>query len=262
MTAQASDRVLERLGRLHPKLIDLSLGRVERLLATLGSPQDKLPPIVHVAGTNGKGSTIATLRACLEAGGYRVHAYTSPHLVRFHERIRLAGQLIEEGALIALLEECECANDGAPITYFEITTAAAFVAFVRTPADILLLETGLGGRLDATNVIRRPAVTAITPISLDRLRPKRSSRRARVGSARRFCVGSASGAARPPITACVFRATIGGSNCHRRRSSAGTKSPTRVWPLHASNSCRLSPFPPTRSPRGCGTSSGRPGCSV
>jgi len=167
MTAQASDRVLERLGRLHPKLIDLSLGRVERLLAALGNPQDKLPPVVHVAGTNGKGSTIATLRACLEAGGYRVHAYTSPHLVRFHERIRLAGQLIEEGALIALLEECECANDGAPITYFEITTAAAFVAFVRTPADILLLETGLGGRLDATNVIRRPAVTAITQISLD-----------------------------------------------------------------------------------------------
>jgi dihydrofolate synthase/folylpolyglutamate synthase len=107
------------------------------------------------------------LRACLEAGGYCVHAYTSPHLVRFHERIRLAGQLIEEGALIALLEECERANDGAPITYFEITTAAAFLAFVRTPADILLLETGLGGRLDATNVVRRPAVTAITPISLD-----------------------------------------------------------------------------------------------
>ena len=167
MTAQASDRVLERLGRLHPKLIDLSLGRVERLLAALGNPQDKLPPVVHVAGTNGKGSTIAALRACLEAGGYRVHAYTSPHLVRFHERIRLAGQLIEEGALIALLEECERANDGAPITYFEITTAAAFLAFVRTPADVSLLETGLGGRLDATNVVSRPAVTAITPISPD-----------------------------------------------------------------------------------------------
>jgi dihydrofolate synthase/folylpolyglutamate synthase len=167
MTAQASDRVLERLGRLHPKLIDLSLGRVERLLAALGNPQDTLPPVVHVAGTNGKGSTIATLRACLEAGGYRVHAYTSPHLVRFHERIRLAGQLIEERTLIALLEECERANEGAPITYFEITTAAAFLAFVRTQADVLLLETGLGGRLDATNVIRRPAVTAITPISLD-----------------------------------------------------------------------------------------------
>jgi dihydrofolate synthase/folylpolyglutamate synthase len=152
---------------LHPKLIDLSLGRIERLLAALDNPQEKLPPVVHVAGTNGKGSVIATLRACLEAGGYRVHAYISPHLVRFHERIRLAGELIEEEALIALLEECERANDGTPITYFEITSAAALLAFARTPADIVLLETGLGGRLDATNVIRQPAVTAITPISLD-----------------------------------------------------------------------------------------------
>jgi dihydrofolate synthase / folylpolyglutamate synthase len=167
VTAQTSDRVLERLGRLHPKLIDLSLGRVERLLAALGNPHKRLPPVVHVAGTNGKGSTIATLRACLEAGGYRVHAFTKPHLVRFHERIRLNGRLIEEDALVALLEECERANGGAPITYFEITTVAAFLAFVRAPADIVLLETGLGGRLDATNVIRRPAVTAITPISLD-----------------------------------------------------------------------------------------------
>ncbi len=167
MIAAGSDRVLERLGRLHPKLIDLSLGRVERLLAALGNPQDRLPPVVHVAGTNGKGSTVATLRACLEAGGWRVHAYISPHLVRFHERIRLAGELIEEEALLALLEECERANRGEPITYFEITTAAAFLAFSRTPADIVLLETGLGGRLDATNVVRRPAATAITPISLD-----------------------------------------------------------------------------------------------
>ena len=167
MNAETSDRVLERLGRLHPKLIDLSLGRVERLLAALGDPHEKLPPVVHVAGTNGKGSTIATLRACLEAGGYRVHAYISPHLVRFHERIRLAGQLIEEAALLALLEECERTNGGTPITYFEITTAAAFLAFARTPADIVLLETGLGGRLDATNVISHPAVTAITPVSLD-----------------------------------------------------------------------------------------------
>jgi dihydrofolate synthase/folylpolyglutamate synthase len=159
--------VLERLGRLHPKLIDLSLGRIERLLAALDDPQEKLPPVIHVAGTNGKGSTVATLRACLETGGYRVHAYTSPHLVRFHERIRLGGQLIEEEALIALLEECERANGGTSITYFEITTAAALLAFARTPADVVLLETGLGGRLDATNVVRRPAVTAITPISLD-----------------------------------------------------------------------------------------------
>ena len=167
MTTETSDRVLERLGRLHPKLIDLSLGRIERLLGALDNPHEKLPPVVHVAGTNGKGSTVATLRACLEAGGYRVHAYISPHLVRFHERIRLAGRLIEEEALIALLEECEHANGGTPITYFEITTAAAFLAFARTPADVVLLETGLGGRLDATNVVCRPAATAITPISLD-----------------------------------------------------------------------------------------------
>jgi dihydrofolate synthase / folylpolyglutamate synthase len=167
VTAQPSDRILERLGGLHPKLIDLSLGRVERLLAALGNPQDSLPPIVHVAGTKGKGSTVATMRACLEAAGYRVHAYISPHLVRFHERIRLAGELIGEEALSALLEECERANGDAPITFFEITTAAALLAFVRTPAEIVLLEVGLGGRLDATNVVRRPTVTAITPVSLD-----------------------------------------------------------------------------------------------
>jgi dihydrofolate synthase/folylpolyglutamate synthase len=125
VTAETSDQVLERLSRLHPKLIDLSLGRVERLLAALDNPQDKLSPVIHVAGTNGKGSTIATLRACLEAGGYRVHAYISPHLVRFRERIRLAGKLIAEEALIALLEECERANSGTPITYFEITTMSS-----------------------------------------------------------------------------------------------------------------------------------------
>jgi dihydrofolate synthase/folylpolyglutamate synthase len=167
MSRPASDIVLARLTRLHPKLIDLSLGRIEALLAVLGNPQEHLPPVIHVAGTNGKGSTVATLRACLETGGWRVHAYTSPHLVRFHERIRLAGRLIEEDRLVELLEECERANGDAPITYFEITTAAAFLAFARTPADFVLLETGLGGRLDATNVIRRPAATAITPISLD-----------------------------------------------------------------------------------------------
>src|SRR5262249_20446526 len=125
VNVQTSDRILERLAALHPTLIDLSLGRTERLLAALGNPHDRLPPIVHVAGTKGKGSTVAMMRACLEAAGYRVHAYISPHLVRFHERIRLAGRLIEEDALIALLEECERANRDAPITFFEITTAAA-----------------------------------------------------------------------------------------------------------------------------------------
>lgn len=161
------DAILERLGALHPKIIDLSLGRVERLLAALGNPQENLPPVIHVAGTNGKGSVIAYLRAMLEAAGYKVHAYTSPHLVRFVERIRVAGDVIAEDDLSAILEECEAANAGAPITFFEITTAAALLAFSRTPADIVLLETGLGGRLDATNVIAKPALTVLTSVSLD-----------------------------------------------------------------------------------------------
>ncbi len=167
MTDLASDRVLTRLSELHPKKIDLSLGRIERLLAALGNPHENLPPVIHVAGTKGKGSTVAIMRACLEAAGYRVHAYISPHLVRFHERIRLAGKLIGEDALVRLLEECEHANQGEPITFFEITNAAAFLAFSRVPADVVLLEVGVGGRLDSTNVVRHPAVTAITPISLD-----------------------------------------------------------------------------------------------
>jgi dihydrofolate synthase / folylpolyglutamate synthase len=148
-----SDAILTRLLSLHPKIIDLSLARMERLLARLGHPERRLPPVIHVAGTNGKGSTIAFTRAIMEAAGLRVHCYTSPHLVRFHERIRLAGQLITDEHLSALLEECEVANGGEPITFFEITTAAAFLAFSRMPADYLILEVGLGGRLDATNVI-------------------------------------------------------------------------------------------------------------
>ena len=164
-----SDAVLARLSRLHPKIIDLSLGRVERLLARLDHPEVALPPVVHVAGTNGKGSLIAFLRAMLEAAGLRVHVYTSPHLVRFHERVRLAGQLIDEERLLALLEECEAANGSEPITYFEITTVAAFLAFAREPADVLLLETGLGGRLDATNMVAQPRLTAITPVSMDHM---------------------------------------------------------------------------------------------
>jgi dihydrofolate synthase/folylpolyglutamate synthase len=163
----AAEQVLTRLGRLHPKKIDLSLGRIERLLATLGNPHDRIAPAIHVAGTNGKGSTVAALRACLDAGGYRVHVYTSPHLVRFNERIRLAGTLIDDWDLAEILEEVERANAGAEITFFEITTAAAFLAFSRVPADFVLLEVGLGGRLDTTNVIHHPAVAAITPISLD-----------------------------------------------------------------------------------------------
>ena len=162
-----SDRVLDRLTALHPKVIDLSLGRIERLLAALRHPERRLPPVVHVAGTNGKGSVVAMLRAGLEASGARVHVYTSPHLARFHERIRIAGALIDEDALVALLERCEAANAGAPITFFEITTAAAFLAMAETPADFALLEVGLGGRLDATNVVEAPRLSVVTPVSLD-----------------------------------------------------------------------------------------------
>lgn len=162
-----SDAILDRLKALHPKVIDLSLGRVERLLAKLGHPERSLPPVIHVAGTNGKGSTCAYLRAMLEAAGRRVHVYTSPHLVRFHERIRLNGALIREDHLARILAECEAVNGSDPITFFEVTTVAAFLAFSRTPADAVILEVGLGGRLDATNVIKRPALTLITPVDLD-----------------------------------------------------------------------------------------------
>ncbi|MFQ1701077.1 bifunctional folylpolyglutamate synthase/dihydrofolate synthase [Loktanella agnita] len=152
---------------LHPKVMDLVLDRVWRLLAALDHPQDRLPPVIHIAGTNGKGSTQAMIRAGLEASGATVHAYTSPHLARFHERIRQAGELITEDALSAVLDRCYQANGGAQITYFEITTAAALLAFAETPADYTLLEVGLGGRLDATNVVAEPALTIITPVDLD-----------------------------------------------------------------------------------------------
>lgn len=162
-----SDSILSRLLQLHPKIIDLTLDRMWRLLEKLGSPECALPPVIHVAGTNGKGSTVAYLRAIMEAAGLKVHCYTSPHLVRFHERIRLAGELITEHDLSSILEECEAANGTEPITYFEITTAAALLAFSRCPADYLLLEVGLGGRLDATNVVDKPALSVITSVSLD-----------------------------------------------------------------------------------------------
>ncbi|MGI3166708.1 bifunctional folylpolyglutamate synthase/dihydrofolate synthase [Pseudooceanicola sp. 200-1SW] len=153
--------------QLHPKVIDLVLDRVWRLLAALDHPEEKLPPVIHLAGTNGKGSTLAMLRAGIEGAGQVAHAYTSPHLVRFHERIRLAGELIPEAELTAILDECLVANGPEAITYFEITTVAALLAFTRTPADWCLLETGLGGRLDATNVVAQPAMTILTPISMD-----------------------------------------------------------------------------------------------
>jgi len=165
------DAIVARLAALHPKRIDLSLDRIERLLAALGHPERKLPPVIHVAGTNGKGSTVAFMRAILEAAGKRVHVYSSPHLVRFNERYRLgqagAGALVSDAELSATLEECERADAGAPITVFEITTAVGMMLFARHPADVLLLEVGLGGRLDATNVIDHPLATVITRIAID-----------------------------------------------------------------------------------------------
>src|SRR5476649_2175152 len=157
------DAILSRFSPLHPKRIDLSLGRIERLLGDLGAPQNKLPPVVHVAGTNGKGSTIAFMRAALEAAGKTVHVYTSPHLIRFNERIRLAGELVDDERMFAAFDRCEAVNAGQAISVFEITTAAALLLFSETPADYLLLEVGLGGRFDATNVIERPAATIVTP---------------------------------------------------------------------------------------------------
>jgi dihydrofolate synthase/folylpolyglutamate synthase len=165
------DAILARLTALHPKRIDLSLDRVQRLLAALDHPERKLPPVIHVAGTNGKGSTIAFMRATLEAAGKRVHAYTSPHLVRFNERYRLGtqgdGRFVSDDELSAALEECERANAEAPITVFEITTAVGLLLFARHPADVLLMEVGLGGRLDATNVVDHPLATIITRVAVD-----------------------------------------------------------------------------------------------
>jgi dihydrofolate synthase/folylpolyglutamate synthase len=165
------DSIVARLLGLHPKLIDLSLDRMWRLLTALDHPERRAPPVIHVAGTNGKGSTIAFMRAILEAAGLAVHVYTSPHLVRFNERFRLGhiggGRLVADEELADALQECETANGGEPITVFEVETAAAFLLFARHRADVLLLEVGLGGRLDATNVIERPLVSVITPVSFD-----------------------------------------------------------------------------------------------
>lgn len=166
------DAVLARLKTLHPMLIDLSLDRIAGLLVSLGNPNLSLPPVVHIAGTNGKGSTAAFLRAMFEAAGKRVHLYSSPHLVRFNERIQVAGadgkcRPIPDVALLSLLERVERANAGAAMTFFEITTAAALLAFAEIPADVVILEVGLGGRADATNVIAQPILTVITPVSLD-----------------------------------------------------------------------------------------------
>ncbi|QUD87073.1 bifunctional folylpolyglutamate synthase/dihydrofolate synthase [Phenylobacterium montanum] len=166
---RAQDVLVERLRALHPSLIDLTTGRILRLLDALGRPQDKLPPVIHVAGTNGKGSTTAFLRAMAEAAGLKVHVLTSPHLVRFVERIRVAGTLLTEAQLENLIEQAETANAGEPISFFEMTTAIALKAFADTPADLCIIEVGLGGRFDATNVFDSPAVTVITPVDYDHL---------------------------------------------------------------------------------------------
>ncbi len=166
---RASDAVIQRLRANHPTLIDLTTGRVERLLAALGHPERRLPPVIHVAGTNGKGSTVAYLRAIAEAAGLRVHCLTSPHLVRFAERIRLAGRLITDEQLLELTDRVEAANAGGDISFFEITTVLALLAFAETPADLCVVEVGLGGRFDATNVFAAPAVSVITPVDYDHL---------------------------------------------------------------------------------------------
>jgi dihydrofolate synthase/folylpolyglutamate synthase len=163
------DPISERLRARHPQRIDLSLDRMRTLCAALGDPQHRLPPVVHVAGTNGKGSTVAMIRAIAEAAGLKVHAYTSPHLVRFNERIRLAGELIENDHLNAILDRIEAAasGSGGEATVFESTTAAAFIAMAETPADLAIIEVGLGGVLDATNVIERPLLSVIAPVDYD-----------------------------------------------------------------------------------------------
>jgi len=159
--------VIARLSALHPKRIDLGLDRMYRVLERLGNPHRKLPPVIHVAGTNGKGSTVAYLRAILEAAGLRVHAYTSPWLVRINECFRLGGVLVGDDELQSALEQCEQANAGEPLTFFEAKTAAGFLLFAQHPAEVLLLEVGLGGRLDSTNVVEAPLASVITPISMD-----------------------------------------------------------------------------------------------
>jgi len=159
--------VIERLHALYPRMIDLSTVRLDRLLGLLDHPELRLPPVIHVAGTNGKGSTCAFLRAIGEAAGLRVHVFTSPHLVRFNERIRLAGEIVDDATLEAALAEVEQVNAGEPITVFEVLMAAAFMLFARVPAELCVLEVGLGGRHDATNVVVHPVASAIASISLD-----------------------------------------------------------------------------------------------
>jgi dihydrofolate synthase / folylpolyglutamate synthase len=265
------DAALERLRALHPTLIDLSLGRVRRLLAALGHPERRLPPVVHVAGTNGKGSTVAVLRAIAEAAALRVHVFTSPHLVRFSERIRLAGRLIEADALAELLEAVERANAGEPITFFEITAAAALKAFADHPADLCLVEVGLGGRFDATNVFDHPAVTVITPVDYDH--------REYLGDTLDKIAGEKAGiikSGRPVVVARQPAAALdviereaerlgapgtGSSTCRRRSCSGRTRWTTRAWRSPPPASFGTPAWTRRRSRRGWRGRAGRRGCS-
>ncbi len=222
-----SDQLLAELKLLHPKLIDLSLGRIERLLAKLGDPHKHLPPVIHVAGTNGKGSVTAYLKAMIEAAGRRVHVYTSPHLVRFHERIEIAGTApqgragpIGEAELVDVLMRTQAVNSGDDITQFEITTAAAFLAFAEHPADALLLEVGLGGRLDATNVVAEPALTIITPVSMDHAE--------KLGNTLEKIAAEKAGIVKPGVTCIVSQQEDAGARRHPPRCRSRGRAARRV----------------------------------
>lgn len=220
-----SAQLLAEMKLLHPLLIDLSLGRVERLLAKLGNPHKRLPPVVHIAGTNGKGSVTAYLKAMLEAAGARVHVYTSPHLVRFHERIQLAGSdgkahPIAEDTLIDVLTRTQAINGKDDITQFEITTAAAYLAFAEHPADVLLLEVGLGGRLDATNVVERPVLDVITPVSLDHSE--------KLGATLAMIAGEKAGIMRQGVPVVVSQQDPEAEDVIRK-AAAATKTPLIIW---------------------------------
>jgi dihydrofolate synthase/folylpolyglutamate synthase len=222
---RTSNELLAELKTLHPRRMDLSLGRIEALLGKLGNPHQRLPPVIHIAGTNGKGSTAALLKAMLQAAGKRVHVYTSPHLVHFHERIELSqvggnARPVGETELVELLERTSRANADAPVTFFEVTTAAAFLAFAEHPADALILEVGLGGRLDATNVVAAPALTVITPIAIDHADW--------LGASLSLIAAEKAGILKPGVPAVISRQAMEALAAIRSRASE-IKAPLTVW---------------------------------
>jgi len=224
-TMRTSDELLAELKTLHPRRMDLSLGRIDALLAKLGHPHRRLPPVIHIAGTNGKGSTTALLKAMLQAAGKRVHVYTSPHLVQFRERIEIAqadgkARPIGETELIEVLQRTSSANAGAPVTFFEVTTAAAFLAFAEHPADAVLLEVGLGGRLDATNVVAHPALAVITPIAIDHVDW--------LGASISLIAAEKAGILKPGVPAVISRQPPQAMTAIRSQASK-MKAPLTVW---------------------------------